>query len=92
MIAPVLYGAGAPGARLGLAPFAPIKIPCLTLEPRARGTPDAQRVRSLVRVKNKHTSVVTTVTPKTSGVPHAVVLTACFAKNPRQASLSNPPL
>ena len=49
MIAPVLNGAGAPGARLGLAPFAPVKIPCLTLKMRARGTPDASRVRSLVR-------------------------------------------
>ena len=31
MITPVLCGAGAPGARLELAPFAPVKIPCPTL-------------------------------------------------------------
>jgi hypothetical protein len=31
---------------------------------RARGTPDARRIRSLVRKSEKHTSMVTTVTPK----------------------------
>ncbi len=44
---------------------------------RARGTPDAQRIRSLACKSEKHTSVVTTVAPKSSGVPHAVVGTAC---------------
>jgi hypothetical protein len=42
------------------------------LQERACGTPDAQRIRSLVRKSEKHTSVVTTNTPKTSGVPHAM--------------------
>ena len=49
---------------------------------RARGTPDARRIRSLVRKVKKHTSVVTTNTPTTSGVPHAMVLTACFERPP----------
>ncbi len=39
---------------------------------RACGTPDAQRIRSPVCKSEKHTSVVTTNTPKTSGVPHAM--------------------
>jgi hypothetical protein len=44
----------------------------LALQMRARGTPDAQRIRSPVCKSEKHTSVVTTNTPKTSGVPHAM--------------------
>ena len=42
------------------------------LKERACGTPDAQRIRSPVCKSKKHTSVVTTNTPKTSGVPHAM--------------------
>ncbi len=40
------------------------------------------RIRSLVCKSEKHTSVVATVTPFASGVPHAVGGTACFAKTP----------
>jgi len=52
------------------------------LRERARGTPDAQRIRSPVCKSEKHTSVVTTNTPKSSGVPHAVELAACFVLSP----------
>ena len=51
----------------------------LTLEMRARGTPDA-RAHPQPRVQSKkHTSVVATVAPEASGVPHAMVGTASFA-------------
>jgi hypothetical protein len=33
-------------------------------------------------IKTKHTSVVTTVTPETSGIPRAMVLTASFVLSP----------
>jgi hypothetical protein len=50
---------------------------------RARGTPDARaHPQPRVRVSGKHTSVVTTVAPEASGVPHAVVFTACFVLIP----------
>jgi len=52
------------------------------LEQRTRRTPDAQRIRSPVCKSEKHTSVVTTNTPDTPGVPHAMVGTACFALSP----------
>jgi hypothetical protein len=32
--------------------------------------------------KNKHTSVVTTVTPETPGIPRAMVLTVSFVLSP----------
>ncbi|HKO69568.1 MAG TPA: hypothetical protein VJV58_01420 [Bradyrhizobium sp.] len=41
---------------------------------RAQGMPGARRARSLVCKIKKHTSVVTTVTPKSSGIPRATVL------------------
>ncbi len=40
----------------------------------------------------KHTSVVATVTPEASGVPHAMVGTACCVRHPRWPVLSTPPL
>ena len=49
---------------------------------RARGTPDARCVRSLMRKVKKRTSVDTTKAPDASGVPHAMVLTACSANTP----------
>lgn len=41
---------------------------------------------------SKHTSVVTTVAPETSGVPHAMVGTACCVSHPRWPVLITPPL
>src|ERR1700676_3515406 len=41
--------------------------------------PGARCARSLVCEIKKHTSVVTTVTPETPGIPRAMVLTASFA-------------
>ena len=58
----------------------------------ARNTGRAMRPQSRAQMRFWHTSVVTTVTPEASGVPHAVVLTAYFVRNPRRANLSNPPL
>jgi hypothetical protein len=53
---------------------------------RARGTPDA-RTHPQPRAQNKkHTSIVTTNTPKTCGVPHAMVGTAYFALSPVDGS------
>ncbi len=40
----------------------------------------------------KHTSIVATVTPFSSGVPHAVGGTACCVRHPRWPVLSTPPL
>ncbi len=48
-----------------------------------------ERIRSLVCKNRKHTSVVATVAPDTSGVPHAMVGTACFAKTPGERALGN---
>src|SRR6266403_6387985 len=41
---------------------------------RAQGMPGARCTRSLVCKKNKHTSIVTTVTPERPGIPRAMVL------------------
>ncbi len=41
-----------------------------------------ERIRSPVCKSEKHTSIVTTNTPFSSGVPHAMVGTACFALSP----------
>jgi len=41
--------------------------------------PGARRARSLVCENKKHTSIVTTVTPETPGIPYAMVLTVSFA-------------
>ena len=62
-------------ARLRCSPFAPSKK-------RARGTPGARCTRGLVCKSEKHTSVVTTVTPASSGVPRAMVFSACSACPP----------
>jgi hypothetical protein len=40
---------------------------------RAQGMPGARRARSLACKTKKHTSVVTTVTPDTPGIPYAMV-------------------
>jgi hypothetical protein len=41
--------------------------------------PGARRARSLACKSKKHTSVVTTVTPGSPGIPRAMVLTVSFA-------------
>jgi hypothetical protein len=41
--------------------------------------PGARCARSLVCEINKHTSIVTTVTPERPGIPYAMVLTVSFA-------------
>jgi len=48
---------------------------------RAQGMPDARRVRSRVRSVVTH-ALVTTVTPETSGIPRAMVLTVSFVLSP----------
>jgi hypothetical protein len=40
---------------------------------RAQGMPGARRARSLVCEIKKHTSIVTTVTPESPGIPYAMV-------------------
>ena len=44
--------------------------------------PGARCTRSLACKIKKHTSVVTTVTPDTPGIPYAMVLTVCFVISP----------
>src|SRR3954451_19948861 len=44
--------------------------------------PGAQCARSLACKIKKHTSIVTTVTPDSSGIPRAMVLTVSFALSP----------
>jgi hypothetical protein len=44
--------------------------------------PGARRARSLACKNKKHTSVVTTVTPETPGIPRAMVLTVSFVLFP----------
>ena len=44
--------------------------------------PGAQCTRSLACEIKKHTSIVTTVTPESPGIPYAMVLTAYFALSP----------
>ena len=44
--------------------------------------PGAQCARSLACKIKKHTSIVTTVTPVTPGIPRAMVLTVSFALSP----------
>ena len=44
--------------------------------------PGAQCARSLACKIKKHTSIVTTVTPETPGIPRAMVLTVSFALSP----------
>jgi len=47
-------------------------------EKRAQGMPGARCTRSLVCRMKKHTSIVTTVTPASPGIPRAMVLTVSF--------------
>src|SRR5205823_797210 len=44
--------------------------------------PGARCARSLACKIKKHTSIVTTVTPETPGIPRAMVLTVSFALSP----------
>ena len=44
--------------------------------------PGARCARSLACKIKKHTSIVTTVTPKTPGIPYAMVLTVSFVISP----------
>jgi hypothetical protein len=44
--------------------------------------PGARCARSLACEIKKHTSVVTTVTPVSPGIPYAMVLTVSFALSP----------
>ena len=58
-------------------------VPNLTLcQQRAQGMPGARCARSLVCEMKEHTSVVTTVTPVTPGIPRAMVLMAYSALSP----------
>jgi hypothetical protein len=49
---------------------------------RAQGMPGARCTRSLACKIKKHTSIVTTVTPDTPGIPRAMVLTVSFVLFP----------
>src|SRR5215212_9634886 len=49
---------------------------------RAQGMPGARRARSLACKIKKHTSIVTTVTPDSPGIPYAMVLTVSFVISP----------
>jgi hypothetical protein len=49
---------------------------------RAQGMPGTRCARSLACELEKHTSVVTTVTPETPGIPYAMVLTVSFVLSP----------
>src|SRR3954454_952738 len=59
---------------------------CMNLSPqnnmRAQGMPGARRGRSLACKIKKHTSIVTTVTPGSPGIPRTMVLTVSFALFP----------
>jgi hypothetical protein len=44
--------------------------------------PGARCARSLACKVKKHTSIVTTVTPDSPGIPHAMVLTVSFVLSP----------
>jgi hypothetical protein len=52
------------------------------LNQKAQGIPGARRARSLACKSKKHTSVVTTVTPASPGIPRAMVLTVSFVLSP----------
>src|SRR5213592_618232 len=49
---------------------------------RAQGMPGARCARSLACKVKKHTSIVTTVTPDSPGIPRAMVLTVSFVLSP----------
>src|SRR5215203_562094 len=49
---------------------------------RAQGMPGARRARSLACKVKKHTSIVTTVTPDSPGIPRTMVLTVSFVISP----------
>jgi hypothetical protein len=50
--------------------------------------PGARRARSLACKIKKHTSIVTTVTPDSPGIPYAMVLTVSFVLSPVTGLLS----
>jgi len=55
---------------------------CHPKHQRAQGMPGARCARSLACKLKKHTSIVTTVTPGSPGIPRAMVLTVSFALSP----------
>src|SRR5207248_5790519 len=55
---------------------------CHLKHQRAQGMPGAQCARSLACKIKKHTSIVTTVTPGSPGIPRAMVLTVSFVLSP----------
>src|SRR5256885_2667147 len=55
---------------------------CHPKHQRAQGMPGAQCARSLACKIKKHTSIVTTVTPGSPGIPRAMVLTVSFVLFP----------
>src|SRR5205809_7512687 len=55
---------------------------CASEDQRAQGMPGARCARSLACKIKKHTSIVTTVTPDTPGIPRAMVLTVSFVLSP----------
>src|SRR4051812_10821066 len=55
---------------------------CHLKHQRAQGMPGAQCARSLACKIKKHTSIVTTVTPDSPGIPYAMVLTGSFVLSP----------
>jgi len=52
--------------------------------------PGARRARSLACKMKKHTSIVTTVTPVSPGIPYAMVLTGSFVLSPATNSFLSP--
>src|SRR5256885_15233893 len=75
---------GRPGSETGLRDLAAHERASLAgrfarlKHQRAQGMPDAQCARSLACKIKKHTSIVTTVTPGSPGIPRAMVLTVSF--------------
>src|SRR5204862_5687601 len=55
---------------------------CHLKHQRAQGMPGARCARSLACKIKKHTSIVTTVTPDTPGIPRAMVLMVSFVISP----------
>jgi len=49
---------------------------------RAQGMPGGRSARSLACKMRKHTSIITTVTPVSPGIPYAMVLTVSFGLSP----------
>ena len=66
-------------SRRGLPRKIYLMTSCHPKHQRAQGMPGARRARSLACKIKKHTSIVTTVTPDSPGIPYAMVLTVSFA-------------